>query len=411
MARVDFLQYFALLEADASVGDTGLQISQANADILINGMTNGDYTYLTIAGPLFTEVVKVTKVGSILQIERASCSSTGHDFKTGECLTHYSGSCGQDIATTDCNPSITSPDGSVAITGSCETGYTVQVDPASVPPSSEQALCELADGQLLSGDAIVALQKSNNGACSLKSIPMTELCAAFSNCNPNGAGGGGNGAPCTCDVSFSINNAGELIVTYADQTTGMLGVVQGVDGADGVDGSPGIDGTSIATAIVDPSGNLIVTLTDGAVHNTGIVVGSDGADGVDGADGRSIVGAALNALGELELTYNQAPIVENLGVILSPPLTYIHPQIARYSGDLAIQSTQFANGLTIQYDTPAVGDASVIFNTAMSGTLYHVTVQTLNGTNVNIPITSRNVGGFILSGPMPAGVVTIMVHE
>ena len=43
-------------------------------------------------------------------------------------------------------------------------------------------------------------------------------------------------------VSASLNEKGELILTYSDKTTQNVGVVKGEDGKDGQDGKDGLNG-------------------------------------------------------------------------------------------------------------------------------------------------------------------------
>lgn len=55
-------------------------------------------------------------------------------------------------------------------------------------------------------------------------------------------------------VNVTINEAGELEVTYTDGTTANLGVVVGEDGTNGVDGAPGANGTDGAPGAQGPQG-------------------------------------------------------------------------------------------------------------------------------------------------------------
>ena len=73
-------------------------------------------------------------------------------------------------------------------------------------------------------------------------------------------------------VSASLNEKGELILTYSDNTTQNVGVVKGEDGKDGVDGKDGQDGK------------------DGLNGENG----KDGVDGKDGQDGKDGVGGQNN---------------------------------------------------------------------------------------------------------------------
>ena len=60
----------------------------------------------------------------------------------------------------------------------------------------------------------------------------------------------------------------------------------GTDGLNGRDGQNGTDGRGIAEATVNEDGELVITFTDGATQNLGRVTGTDGKDGEKGADGQ-----------------------------------------------------------------------------------------------------------------------------
>ena len=60
----------------------------------------------------------------------------------------------------------------------------------------------------------------------------------------------------------------------------------GAAGQDGKDGEPGTDGRGIAEATVNENGELVLTYTDGETQNLGRVVGADGEKGEDGRDGQ-----------------------------------------------------------------------------------------------------------------------------
>ena len=66
----------------------------------------------------------------------------------------------------------------------------------------------------------------------------------------------------------------------------MILFLNGRDGADGKDGSDGADGRGIAHSTMDENGNLIITYTDETADNVGNVVGIPGRDGADGKDGK-----------------------------------------------------------------------------------------------------------------------------
>ncbi len=83
---------------------------------------------------------------------------------------------------------------------------------------------------------------------------------AFSSCSLDGLFGNNNDSK-QYIVSTTINENGELIITYSNNTIKNLGVVVGKDGADGKDGQDGKDGKD----------------------------GIDGKDGKDGKDGATII--------------------------------------------------------------------------------------------------------------------------
>ena len=136
-------------------------------------------------------------------------------------------------------------------------------------------------------------------------------------------------------TSTTINEKGELIITYSDGNSTNLGKITGIDGEDGkdgvngtdgkdgingADGKDGIDGVGVAKTEINDKGELVITYTDDKSVNLGVVVGTDGKDGmdgkdgVDGADGTGITGAEVNTAGELVLYFsNQTNI--NLGKI------------------------------------------------------------------------------------------------
>ena len=60
----------------------------------------------------------------------------------------------------------------------------------------------------------------------------------------------------------------------------------GAAGQDGKDGEPGTDGRGIAEATVNENGELVLTYTGGETQNLGRVVGADGEKGEDGRDGQ-----------------------------------------------------------------------------------------------------------------------------
>jgi hypothetical protein len=78
---------------------------------------------------------------------------------------------------------------------------------------------------------------------------------------------------------------GELVITYTDDTSVILGHVvgtNGIDGKDGADGRDGQDGVSINSANIDTDGNLVLTLSNNTTIVVGKVVGENGLNGTNG---------------------------------------------------------------------------------------------------------------------------------
>lgn len=157
--------------------------------------------------------------------------------------------------------------------------------------------------------------------------------------------------------SASVNENGQLILTFSDGSivnldkivgtngvdgekgdkgdkgdTGEKGAdgKNGVDGKDGFNGADGKDGVGISTIVVTDDGNLNITLSNGTTLNLGTIKGTDGKDGrngIDGAkgekgtdgqngqDGIGISNVNINADGELVLTFSDNQTI-NLGRIV-----------------------------------------------------------------------------------------------
>ena len=86
-------------------------------------------------------------------------------------------------------------------------------------------------------------------------------------------------------ANSKINEQGELVITYSNGQETNLGKVLGADGKDGQDGAAGKDGNAIVSTVINNSGELVVTYSNGTSDNLGVVVGKDGQDGADGKDG------------------------------------------------------------------------------------------------------------------------------
>ena len=139
--------------------------------------------------------------------------------------------------------------------------------------------------------------------------------------------------------SASVNDLGELVLVYSDDSTVNLGTIVGKDGekgetgaqgekgetgAQGDKGDAGEDGIGIAEAAINEEGILIITLTDGTEKNLGTVVGKDGAKGdqgekgetgAKGEDGIGVSGAEINDNGQLVISYSDGNSV-NLGKVI-----------------------------------------------------------------------------------------------
>lgn len=89
-------------------------------------------------------------------------------------------------------------------------------------------------------------------------------------------------------ANATINNKGELELTYSTGEKVNLGKVTGNNGKDGA------DGIGITNASINGNGELILTYTNGNTHNIGKVVGEDGEDV---ADGGSLVDSIVHLIG------------------------------------------------------------------------------------------------------------------
>ncbi|MHB2252714.1 ExeM/NucH family extracellular endonuclease [Corynebacterium aurimucosum] len=139
--------------------------------------------------------------------------------------------------------------------------------------------------------------------------------------------------------SVRINDKGELIVTFTDGEEQNVGKVvgaqgdagkdgkDGADGENGTDGKDGEDGRGIKSVTTNDKGEVVVTYTDGTSEILGTLAGSkgdqgtpgrdgsdgapgrdgtdgrDGANGKDGKDGRGIKSVTTDADGNLVITY------------------------------------------------------------------------------------------------------------
>ncbi|GEM_PF-2436903 len=142
--------------------------------------------------------------------------------------------------------------------------------------------------------------------------------------------------------SASINENGQLILTFSDGSTVNLDKIVGTNGADGtkgekgdkgdkgdtgadgkngLNGTNGQDGIGINTIVVTDDGNLNITLSNGTTLNLGTIKGTDGKDGLNGTDGQDgqdgigISNVNINTDGELVITFSDNKTI-NLGRIV-----------------------------------------------------------------------------------------------
>lgn len=81
-----------------------------------------------------------------------------------------------------------------------------------------------------------------------------------------------------------------------DGTNGNNGI-NGKDGTNGVNGVNGKDGLGIKTAEINDNGELLITYTDDTKENLGVIVGSNGQNGINGTDGKDGgTGLAMTAI-------------------------------------------------------------------------------------------------------------------
>ena len=156
---------------------------------------------------------------------------------------------------------------------------------------------------------------------------------------------GENGADGVSVSAASINESGNLILTYSDGRVADLGKVigargekgdtgatgaqgeQGIQGEKGDKGDAGSDGVSVVSAEINSQGELVLIFSNNQRANVGFVMGAAGAQGekgdkgdkgdtgAAGQDGLGILKSELNNNGELVLTYTDNT-VKNLGSVI-----------------------------------------------------------------------------------------------
>ena len=123
---------------------------------------------------------------------------------------------------------------------------------------------------------------------------------------------GSNGVDGRGINSIELNENGEWVITYTDNTTTTLTVPKGTDGKDGIDGKDGADGKDGLTPHIGENGNWWIGDEDTGVKATG----------TDGTNGVGLAGMAINEKGEIIVTLdNGATLV--IGKLISDilPLT------------------------------------------------------------------------------------------
>ncbi len=151
-----------------------------------------------------------------------------------------------------------------------------------------------------------------------------------------------------------LDAAGNLVLTFSDNTTTNVGQVIGPAGVQGLQGT---DGRSVTGAQLDAAGNLVLTFSDNTTTNVGQVIGPAGPQGLQGADGRSITGAQLDAAGNLIIAFSDNT-TSNVGQVTGPAGP-AGPQGIPGTNGISVQQTQIdANGhLIITLSNGTVFDA------------------------------------------------------
>lgn len=148
----------------------------------------------------------------------------------------------------------------------------------------------------------------------------------------NGADGadgkdGANGSAGVSIINAKVNEKGQLLLAFSDGKTINLDKITGTNGQDGI---------GIASSEINANGELVLTYSNGQTANLGTVIGAKGEKGDTGAagtpgekgdkgdtgaagekgeTGNGISGAAINANGELVLTYSNGQS-DNLGTVI-----------------------------------------------------------------------------------------------
>ena len=165
--------------------------------------------------------------------------------------------------------------------------------------------------------------------------------------------------------SATINEKGELILSYTDGTSSNLGIVKGADGLNGQDGADGKDGKN---GVDGQNGK------DGKNGLNGQV----GTSGAPGEDGRGIASVGQNASGQLVVTYDDGsePTVLDLAIPMLGGACGEAVEWALYNGGLLIIAGE---GATYDYAEGATPWAAFV---AGIRTVYIDTVSITPGANL-----------------------------
>ena len=112
----------------------------------------------------------------------------------------------------------------------------------------------------------------------------------------------------------------------------------GTDGQNGRDGKNGTDGRGIAEATVNEDGELVITFTDGAPQNLGRVTGADGKDGANAPAGESssVSDRCLPSVGVMALPLLALVPVGLAATMDIPALAPVKEQLNRVGAQLPI---------------------------------------------------------------------------
>lgn len=206
-------------------------------------------------------------------------------------------------------------------------------------------------------------------------------------------------------IDTSINEDGELIITYSDGTIDNLGVVVGEDG-DSV--------LAICDAELNENDELIVTYNNGTQENLGRLTPTESPVGIESA--------SINSLGELIIVYTDGNEV-NLGVIRaegagedsSTNTESAITKALRSSVSILAEFTETTtvNGLPIDTDTSASQGSGVIYQLDKSTgdayiiTNYHVVFDKDSDTKISDDISvflyGQNYLGYEISAEYIGG--------